>query len=175
VCSVLAVPAVILSWVNLLEDREWVFIANAVVTIFFMAICAYAILQDVILRARVTLETLRGVICAYFMVAFAFAYIYVLIEYLSPGTFHFSNTPVPIAEYSRFLSQMFYFSFITLLTIGFGDITPALDVGETAAVMEGILGQFYIAILVARIVSVYSFHSDKKLLKEIERDLKKMK
>jgi len=174
VCKILAAPAVILSWMYLLNDKEEIFIANAVVTIIFMALSAFSILYDVILRARVTLETLRGVICAYFMVAFAFAYIYVLIEYVNPGTFHLSNEAIAISSYSHYLSQMLYFSFVTLLTIGYGDITAVKDVGQTAAVIEGILGQFYIAILVARIVSVYAFHSDKHLLKSIEHDLKKM-
>ena len=44
-----------------------------------------------------------------------------------------------------FLSDMFYFSFITLLTIGYEDIVPIIDVSQTAVVMEGIIGQFYVA------------------------------
>jgi len=140
-----------------------------------MTLCTVSTLYDVIRRARVTLETLRGVVCAYFMIAFVFAYIYCLLEYLIPGSFHLLVKDTNFVTYSRNLSQLMYFSFITLLTIGFGDITATLDISQTAVVLEGIIGQFYIAILVAKIVSVYSISSDKRLLNQIEKDIGKKK
>lgn len=172
---ILAIPAVICSWINLLHPEMGLFVASAVFTILFMFVCTCSILFDVVLRAKVTLETLRGVVCAYFMVAFAFAYIFYLIEYLVPGSFHLIHRQVSVFSYTEYLSEMLYFSFITLLTIGFGDITALLKTGQTAVVIEGIIGQFYVAILVARIVSVYAFHSDKRLLKAIEKDIIKSK
>ncbi|HEY5234544.1 MAG TPA: ion channel, partial [Rhabdochlamydiaceae bacterium] len=143
--------------------------------IVFMVLCTISTLYDVIRRAKVTLETLRGVVCAYFMIAFVFAYIYYLLEYLFPGSFHLITRDPNFVTYSRNLSQLMYFSFITLLTIGFGDITATLDISQTMVVLEGIVGQFYIAILVARIVSVYSISSDKRLIQQLEKDLGKKK
>ncbi len=175
ICMFLAIPAVIFSWLNVVASTSPIFVINAAVTVVFLGICTCSILYDVVLRARVTLETLRGVICAYFMVAFAFAYTYYLIEYIIPETFQISTRHVVITSYAEYLSEMLYFSFVTLLTIGFGDITAVKDIGQTAVVIEGILGQFYIAILVARIVSVYSFSYNKKLLHEIEKDFSKLK
>lgn len=168
----LMVPALVLTWLNLFHPMEVLFVTDASLTFLFMLICTGSIVADVVIRARVTLETLRGVICAYFMVAFAFAYIYYLIEYVSPDSFHLI-TRVSTFSYNHYLSEMLYYSFVTLLTIGFGDITPLKDVGQTATVIEGIIGQFYIAILVARLVSVYSLYSTKGLLKEFEKDLAK--
>lgn len=173
IAAFLAVPSVVLSWLNLAHPSEPVFIANAVLTILFMFVCVTSILYDVVLRAHVTLETLRGVICAYFMVAFAFAYVYFLLEFLVPGTFMFAQADISVFSYTRFISEMLYFSFVTLLTIGYGDIVAIKDVGQTATVLEGIIGQFYVAILVARLVSVYSFYSDKRLIRALERDKKK--
>lgn len=169
--SILAVPTIILSWINLYETYRSVFIAVAVLTAVFMIICVSSIVYDVLLRARVTLETLRGVICAYFLVAFIFAYVYLLLEYVAPGTMTIRDQVHDIFPHTHYFSDMLYFSFVTLLTIGFGDIVAVKEWGQTAVVMEGIIGQFYIAILVARIVSVYSFLSDKRLLKELEKDL----
>jgi hypothetical protein len=173
--TILGLPALVLPWINFYEASEKLLIFNAIFSALFIGSIAASILYDVILRARVTMETLRGVICAYFMVAFSFAYIYYLIEMIIPGTMHFGNQVISVHNFPQFLSEMFYFSFITLLTIGYGDITAALDIGQTVAVVEGIIGQFYIAILVARLVSVYSFYSDKRLIKTIEKDLKKNK
>ncbi len=173
IASCLAVPSVVFSWMNLAYPSDTVFIANAVFTIIFMFLCVGSILYDVVLRAHVTLETLRGVICAYFMVAFAFAYLYFMLEYVYPGTFSFTQGPITTFSYTYMISEMLYFSFVTLLTIGYGDIVAVGDVGQTATVLEGVIGQFYVAILVARLVSVYSFYSDKRLIRALEKDKKK--
>jgi voltage-gated potassium channel len=172
---ILAIPALACGWLELFFPNTPYFIATVILTIIFMTLCTISILYDVIRRAKVTLETLRGVICAYFMFAFVFAYLYYLIEYIVPGSFHLLERDTSFVTYSRDLAQMMYFSFVTLLTIGFGDITPLKDVAQTAVVIEGIIGQFYVAILVARIVSVYAFFSDKKLAEKIEKDLIKRK
>ena len=70
---------------------------------------------------------------------------------------------------------MMYFSFVTLITIGFGDITPLKDISQTVVILEGIVGQFYVAILVARIVSVYAFYADKELLAKALKKVNKKK
>jgi voltage-gated potassium channel len=173
VSSILAVPTVILCWLNLEHNMGPIFVANSACTILFLTIVTGSVLYDVVLRARVTLETLRGVICAYFMIAFVFAYVYYLIEFITPGTFRLATEGLSVFSYAQYISEMLYFSFVTLLTIGYGDIIALKDVGQTAAVLEGIIGQFYVAILVARLVSVYTFYGDKQLLKEFEHKQEK--
>jgi voltage-gated potassium channel len=171
---ILAIPTLIFSWLELYHSSEWFFIPNVLFTLTFLGICTSSILFDVILHAKVTLETLRGVVCAYFMIAFFFAYIYYTIEYIVPGSFHLIARDVSFSTFSRNFSEMMYFSFVTLLTIGYGDITPLLNLSQTAVVLEGIIGQFYVAILVARIVSVYSFFAEKEILeKGIEKVISK--
>lgn len=172
---ILAFPTLFFGWYELFYPSNTMFVITIVLAIVFMALCTTSTLHDVIRRARVTLETLRGIVCAYFMIALVFAYVYYLIEFLVPGSFHLLVRDTAFVTHSRLLSQMMYFSFVTLLTIGYGDITPLLDLSQTAVVLEGIIGQFYIAILVARIVAVYSISSDKRLVQQIERDMGKKK
>lgn len=172
IISILAIPTLICSWMALVYQTIPFLIVTGALTALFMLICAGSILYHVVLGARVTIETLRGVICAYFLVAFIFGYVYLLMEYISPGTFLIRGEVLPILPQTRFFSNMLYFSFITLLTVGFGDIVAVKEWGQTAVVIEGIVGQFYIAILVARLVSVYSLLSDKLLLQKLEKDLK---
>jgi voltage-gated potassium channel len=169
IAFLLAIPAVLFSWINLFHHESIFFVLNASFTILFMLLCTSSILYDVVLKARVTLETLRGVICAYFLVAFSFAYIYYLIEFILPNSFHLFSG-ISAFNYTDFLSEMLYFSFTTLVTIGYGDITAIKDVAQTASVIEAVIGQFYVAILVARLVSVYSMYADKKMVKKIEED-----
>jgi hypothetical protein len=168
IASILAIPTIVLAWLDLAYPGPIFFISNALMTAIFLFICTCSILFDVVLRARVTTETLRGVICAYFMIAFVFAYVYYLIEYIVPGSFHLIGHISSIYDYSHYFSELLYFSFVSLLTIGYGDITALKSAGQTFTVMEGIVGQFYIAILVARLVSVYSFSSDKHTLELLE-------
>lgn len=169
---ILAFPVLFLSWFNLVFPSGEHYIITAAFTTLYMIICTASIIYDVLLRAKVTLETLRGVICAYFLVSFIFAYIYVFLEFMSPGTFLIDSKVIPIFSHPHYFSDMLYFSFITLLTIGYGDIIAIKEFGRTAVVIEGIIGQFYVAILVARIVSVYSFVSDSHIL-EVMKKMKK--
>jgi hypothetical protein len=169
--SILAIPTVILCWANLLHPEGFIFIGNIFFIMLFMSITASSVISNVIIRARVTLETLRGVVCAYLMVALLFAYLYYLIEFISPNSFLLPHQAGDIFSYAEYLSKLLYFSFVTLLTVGFGDIVPIKTASQTAVILEGIIGQFYIAILVARIVSVYSFFSEKKLLQSLEEDI----
>ncbi len=85
---IMAVPVFILSWAEIVFSLQHLFVFNMISTIAFLGICTASILYDVILYAKVTAETLRGVVCAYFLIAFLFAYIYYLVEYLMPGSFH---------------------------------------------------------------------------------------
>ncbi len=173
--SYLAIPSLVLTWLDLFFKQELIVLSFAFFTILFIVVCTASILYDVLVRARVTVEALRGVICAYFLVAFMFSYIYFLIEYVTPGSFLLSGKIVSVFPHPYYLAQMLYFSFVTLLTIGFGDIVAVKDVAQTACVLEGIVGQFYIAILVSRMVAVYSLHSDKQLIEAVEKDLHKKK
>ncbi len=175
ICVCLAIPALVLDWITLHTFITDFALLSLVLTLFFMVICTASILYNVVLRARVTLETLRGVICAYFMIGFVFSLIYMIVEYITPGSFRLpSGDNMPFFYATEFLSKMVYFSFITLLTIGFGDIVAMSDLAQTFVIIEGILGQFYIAILVSRIVGVYSSYTEKGLVKSIHEDIKNL-
>jgi hypothetical protein len=162
--SILAIPALIFSWVVMFEPTKFTELGLVMFSGAFLLVCTTSIIYDVLLRARVTIETLRGVVCAYFLVAFLFAYIYTVVEYFLPNSFLIEGQTVSQIVEVRFFSDMLYFSFTTLLTIGFGDVVAVRELAQTCTVLEGIIGQFYIAILVARIVAVYS---EKRLLEQI--------
>ena len=155
------IPAIIIQWINLFAQNKMLTVIFLVFMILFTFIITSSIINRVILNARVKLETLRGVVCAYFMIAFGFSFIYFLIDLITPGSFHISPDLGASFSHTRYLSEMMYFSFVTLLSIGYGDITAIKDVGQTFTILEGIIGQFYIAILVSRLVAVYSFFEHK--------------
>lgn len=167
IATFLAAPALLCNWFAHFYSITAFELAHTFLTFAFICVCAGSIISRVILNARVTLETLRGVVCVYFMIAFAFAYLYMMIEYWVPGSFYFLEGIIDlpsksILNYNHVMSESIFFSFVTLLTIGYGNIHAISDVAQTASILEGMLGQFYIAILVSRIISVYSFYSHKE-------------
>lgn len=161
----LAIPTITFCWLDIIFPYPIIFVINTIFNILFTLFATVNIIQHVLLRTKVNIETLKGVICAYFLVAIAFAYIFWLIEYFEPNSFFISPPHKDFFYYTQYLSEMIYFSFVTLLTIGYGDIVAVKNVGQTAVILEGLIGQFYVVILVARLVATYSFHAQAKLLK----------
>ena len=98
--------------------------------------------------SKVDTEHLCAALSAYLLAGIYFGVLYWVLEEVSPGTFAFPGT------FSRTAAS--YFSFITLATVGYGDIVPRTDVARGIAIIEGIGGQLFLAVLVARLVSIYS-------------------
>ncbi len=152
---VLGIPTFILNWWSLFKLSEWLFIAGLASSLMFLIFAIFFLLRRVLL-GKVTADVLRGTICVYFMIGFAFAIMYTLIEFHNPGAFSGLEGKLGAFPHGNYHSEMVYFSFITLLAIGYGDIVPTGDIGQMCAVAEGLVGQFYLAILVARMVAVYA-------------------
>ena len=100
----------------------------------------------------VTAHKIRGAVAAYLLIGITWAFIYGLLDQLLPNAF---NLPADGGEYSiKRQGTITYFSFITLTTLGYGDITPTHEISRMFAVMEGLIGQLYPATLLARLVSL---------------------
>ena len=97
---------------------------------------------------KVDAEHLYAALSAYLLAGVFFGLFYWVLEQLGPGSF------VTAGEFTRM--SAFYFSFVTLATIGYGDIVPRSDVARGLAMVEGVGGQLFLAVLVARLVSLYS-------------------
>jgi hypothetical protein len=116
-------------------------------------------LRSVLRQKEVTGETISMSISVYLLLGLNWALLYGVIFELQPGAFRFDDSsPVAAGGPSDVLHRMpsfIYFSLITLTTIGYGDIVPVSRQARYAALAEGITGQFYLAILVARLVGLY--------------------
>jgi len=152
------IPTFILNWWSLFEASESIFIAALIASLVFLVFAIFSLLSRVLL-GRVNSDVLRGTICVYFMIAFAFALLYILIELLYPNSFNGLAVRPEFFGEGHYHTEMVYFSFITILAIGYGDITPSGDVGQMLAVLEGIIGHFYLALIVARLVATYSMRA----------------
>lgn len=89
-----------------------------------------------------------GAITAYLLAGVFFGRVFFFLELLSPGSFHGAEGAVITS------GELAYFSFVTLTTVGYGDFTAALPAARSLAVLEGLIGQLYPAILIARLVTM---------------------
>ena len=154
IAIVLAVSGIAGRWINHFRPD---LIPPAVFLIAALLLIAFVIahLLGFILRARVvTTEVLCASISAYLMLGLIWALAYWLVDRLTPGGAFSFNTNAGTRSINGFTG--FYFSFITLSTVGYGDITPVSRMARWLAAMEAMTGLLYVAVLIARLVSLYS-------------------
>jgi len=133
-------------------------------SILFIAAAIHRISKRVFGSKIVTGDTIRGAIIIYLFIGSLFSSIYMLIEIISPGSFLITNSSgkpsvVSLNEISRLFG---YFSFVTLTTLGYGDIVPIRDLSRIMAWIEAFTGQIYLAVIVAHLVGTYIAQSMKK-------------
>jgi hypothetical protein len=121
----------------------------------FFGFVAWIELRAVLRQKSVTNEAISMSISVYLLVGLTWSFLYDLIYQLQPQAFAFNGAAsalVPPGQ--KVFPVLAYFSFVTLTTIGYGDIAPLTLQARYAAIAEGVTGQFYLAILVARLVSM---------------------
>mgnify|MGYP000453316971 CR=1 FL=1 len=118
--------------------------------LFILLIISMA-LQQVIFSDRVNLHNIAGAACVYLLLGIIWALVYYFISIIMPGAFK-GNISVDIQLQTN---DFVYYSFVTLSTLGYGDILPVAATAKSLAYIEAIFGQFYLAILVASLVSIH--------------------
>ena len=120
-----------------------------------LAILAVGILRFVFRKQHLTSDGILATVAVYLIIAFLFAQVYLLALAWNPGSF---QLPVPVADRPPQLlqSDMVYFSLVTLATVGYGDILPHSETARALAMIEAVIGQFYVAVIVAVFVGMYA-------------------
>jgi hypothetical protein len=121
------------------------------ITALFFAYIIYLMLIDLFAVRNITPNIIFGSICVYLLIAVFWAFIYILIANFIPNSFNFSDNIVSREEVSEFL----YYSLTTLTTLGYGDLTATSSPARSISVLEAVVGQIYLAILVARFVGIH--------------------
>jgi voltage-gated potassium channel len=150
----IAIPAIAARWINHFHPNRvavLVFLIGALVLITFVI----GHLLRFILRApSVDVQVLCASISAYLMLGLLWTVAYWLVDKLTPGGAFSFNANAGERSMNGFTGL--YFSFITLSTVGYGDITPVSRIARWLAAMEAMTGLLYVAVLIARLVSLYS-------------------
>jgi Ion channel len=121
----------------------------------FCAVAVLSILGNIFRRQAIRGDDVLGAICGYLLAGVAFANIYLLLGAVHPGAFDVS--PRIAGELASWHSRRFffnYFSFVTLTSMGYGDITAIHPMAASITWMEAVFGQFYVAVVVAQMVGL---------------------
>lgn len=158
VALVLGIPSILLSLSSYLSTgaigQSAVWIGHLCEVLFFLC-AAVLIVRALFGPAGISLDSFLGAICGYLFLGLGWAVIYSLIEHLQPGSFKVSQSLVPLDTNTRSPSDVLtYYSFVTLTTVGYGDVVPTTPATRTLAWIEAVTGQFYLAVIVAGLVSV---------------------
>ena len=154
VAVLLMIPAIAGRWINHFRPDlvpPPVFLVSGLVLVAFVVV---NLLRFVLLAPSVNTEVLCASISAYLMLGLIFTMAYWLVDQLTPGGAFSFNTNAGKQSMNGF--NAFYFSFITLSTVGYGDITPLSRIARWLAALEAMTGLLYMTVLIARLVSLYS-------------------
>jgi Ion channel len=151
---VLVSPALAARWINMFRPD---LVPPEVYLVPALAFIGFVMLQFLffILRApRVNSEVLCAGVAGYLLLGIIWMFAYILVARVHPGSFSYNVGPPP--EHSLASFDAFYFSFITLSTVGYGDITPVTHMARTLAMTEAMTGTIYMAVLISRLVALYT-------------------
>lgn len=134
---------------SMMNDLDLAIITLASLLLFFVS-RIYSALRQVVLAKTVSGNHIVGSICIYLLMGLTWATLYLLILEIFPSAFN----GLEARPWLNNLFNALYFSFITLTTVGYGDISPALPIAQFFVFLESIIGSFYLAIMVASLVSM---------------------
>ncbi len=150
IASFLALPLIISTWSFYFVELTSISLLTRIFGALFLGYAIINILRIVAQSEEVTKETIYAAIVAYMLMALMWAFLYMILELLVPGSFSFPGKGYR-AETMRFQ----YFSFITITTLGYGDITPLTNKASSLVLVEALVGQIYLVVLVAWLVGMY--------------------
>ena len=152
-----ALVTLVTEWLcSLLDGDGHLRITGLVIALVYFGVLTVAVLFQVVRPGRVTWHRIRGAMAVYLLLGLFWAMAYSLVDVLVPGSFFLPETmgEADLHPEERRLPSMIYFSYVTLSTVGYGDIVPLSVPARSLAVLEALVGPLYLAILVARLVSL---------------------
>ena len=146
----LALPTIVSLWATYFVVSDAVFFVGRIFGILFFGFAIVQILQFIFRAKEVTKDVIFAAIVVYLLIAMMWSFIYGLLEVLQPGSFN-----IPDAHIHESRRLFMYFSFVTITTLGYGDITPLAERATSFAILEAVIGQIYLVVVVAWLVGMH--------------------
>ncbi len=154
--TLLGISAVIFLGMDFLISSWWIHLFSMINAALLIGLTTVVHFRRVFFTHRYTSNTVFGAVCVFLLLGFFFSLIYETIEHIRPDSFKgfYTSTidSTPVLGLGEMFQNFLYFSFVTQTTLGYGDIVPQTYLTQNLAITQAIMGQFYIAVLVAGII-----------------------
>ncbi len=144
---ILAALTTMTTWVEISSNST---VTNALdhgLNFIFFAYLALLLAVRVFRTTHITGDTVFGALSIYLLIGYTFGFVYLTMDTLQPAAFDIGDHTVDTSTY-------IYYSFVTLTTLGFGDIVPKTPPAQILSIIEAVTGQFFLAVIVARFVGI---------------------
>ncbi len=153
---VIALPTVVLCWIHH-ESLKWVVLGLSIL-LYFYAICL--MIPRLFKAKKIGIAEVYTVAATYILIGIAWSNIYQAIDWLQPMSYRIEGEGLASAPLPW--SKHLFFSFTTLTTLGYGDITPASLPAQSMAILESVTGLIFIAVIIARTIALYVFQAGRE-------------
>ncbi len=150
IAALLALPMLVSIWSDNFVKVPSLVLVGDCFGILFMAFMVIVILSFIFREQEVTSNVIYGAIVVYLLIAIMWAFVYSVLESIHPGSFAIGNSQIEVGR-----PLFIYYSFVTITTLGYGDITPITATANSFSFLEAVIGQIYLVILVARLVGIH--------------------
>ena len=146
----LAVVMLASLWLQYLDPNKWILPIGMLAGVIFIAMVIASIISLIIKSEEICREIIYAAILVYLLAALMWAFIYTFLELVDPASFN-----IALNRSDGYLPVFQYYSFVTITTLGYGDITPITDVAKAFSVLEAVIGQLYLVVAVAWLVGMH--------------------
>ncbi|WP_241648128.1 potassium channel family protein [Methanoculleus taiwanensis] len=150
VAALFASAALLSGWLYVVTDIPALNVAENAISLIFYTHTTIIILTVVLRSRAITTDTIYGAICVYLLIGLTYANGYTFIETMNPGSFYASAVHEPGGRLA--FPDLLYYSFVTMTTLGYGDITPITNQARSLAMLEAVSGVLYVAVLISRLI-----------------------
>lgn len=139
-------------WIALLFESGHVDMGAMVMTAIWLAVAVGTVTRALFEQEDADTNLILAAVVVYLLAAVTFAQVFEILELIQPGSF----SGVPDGGHPRELGNaLLYFSFVCITTMGYGDILPISELARPLAVLEGVFGTLYLAVMIARLVGLH--------------------
>lgn len=150
-----AIIVVVLEWITEFWYLPILHVTSLMVTIIFFDLIVVLFITQIARAKSVTPRILMESVIAYLLLGLSFAIMMALITHVDPTAFSFPHLKEPMLPEFYYIGEYIYYSFVTLTTLGYGDIVPLTPAAKSFSIFTAITGQMYVAIIIATLVSKY--------------------
>jgi hypothetical protein len=153
VALVIAFPALLMEVTSFFLPSEPIAIIKRIAFALFLTYILAVIVSHIFREKEVTEDLITGAVCVYMLLGIVWAFVFYFLDLAQAGSFSLATT------FQQDVGPFIYYSFMTLATVGYGDIVPLTAPARSLAVLEAVTGQLYLAITIARLVGVHASRS----------------